>query len=264
MHETTHHLATIVLGQSHAQRATVLFSQFLEQLSIEQLPYFIERYAIFNRPFAGRGLILAGRLYEQAELFGDIEAADIAGAVLRALVDEFLDGQKSESHRLLCTRFLSLFTGPDPPGDGILERHAALHRHVSEGVRQGYRLPPAANHLDVARALGFHYAVEMNGVVEFCVLDAYLKDRRPALFGNGAERPPAYKWVSLHTIVEDDHKEAARAAIALARPAGADRSLLAAFDAQVGSGIAQFYSFFSSFLDQCREARNAALPVGRD
>jgi len=69
------------------------------------------------------------------------------------------------------------------------------------------------SHADVLRALGFHVALEYGAGEEFRAVDSFLTRVHPDLVRH-VQRNHNYDWISLHTIVEDQHFAAGLHAVA--------------------------------------------------
>lgn len=212
---------------------------------------FLNDYGDFNRAFAGAGLCLAGNCHLHSDLFGDEPAARIASCVLAALIDEYFspDG-KRHTHRDLCKYFVSesnRFFGSDRIAIG-----SVYLSEVQAEIMSGYAVDDRAG-AQILSALGFHFATELNGVVEFTILDNFMRQRFAELVayleGEYDEfgRNP-YLWVSAHVVVEHDHFAAAIEARDLAVAHYKRTSSLDEREAFVMAGIQRFYEIASSHL----------------
>jgi hypothetical protein len=188
------------------------FSDLLGSMSPSVFHRFLNRYGLFNRAFAGAGLCLAGKIHLRQDIFGDETAALIAASVLAALVEEYIapDGGR-RTHRHLCNFFVNEANRLSGLLAGAPDASLAT---MQSDISGGYSVSSNGEDAELISALGFHLATELNGVVEFTILDKVMRQRFPKLVasleacldGSGTN---AYSWVSAHVIVEHDHLAAA-------------------------------------------------------
>ena len=189
---------------------------------ISSLLRFLHRFALFNDALAARVPFLVGLIHLTPNVFIDPEAhgefcqqanGRIAAFVAKAANDEYcVQGNWDLVHQYLSQQFfrgvLDYYRIDGRELDRlhpVPDRVAALLRESREKffVEKG-----AAS---IFRALGFHVALEFFAHEEFNLVDAFLRSRHPALVakleldrGEGC----AYRWLTIHTIVEIEHYRA--------------------------------------------------------
>ena len=75
-------------------------------------------------------------------------------------------------------------------------------------VNDGYGVNQILDDEKIFRAIGFHMGSELLADAEFTVFDAALRKKYPSLVTH-LETNGTYRWVTIHTMVEMDHFDAA-------------------------------------------------------
>lgn len=203
----------------------VFLNSILEDIeSKKQVIDFIHRYGIFNGDFAGGVANLAGAFHIRGDIFKEKSKVDaindksseIATEIYFAAEDEYFDRdfKTRVTHRQLAQELLKASLSYFKVSDKEFKKSFILNKKTKEtiiSVRKGYCLNKKNNEEDLFKGLGFHIGSELLADQEFNVIDNFLKKKYPKFVKflktkttdfKGIE---AYRWISLHTIVELEH-----------------------------------------------------------
>lgn len=198
--------------------------------SEDALLCFLHRFVLFNDALAARVPFLAGLIHLTPDLFIEREVDEafcrqcngrIAAFVAQAAADEYqMTEQQNLVHQYLSQQFflgaLGYF-GRD--GKSFDHRHPVPERLVAllAEARDRHLLSRGPDQLFAA--LGFHVGLEVFAHQEFNLVDAWLKERHPALVTHlrrGGDSGSDYRWLAIHTVVEITHYRAGLEALKLA------------------------------------------------
>lgn len=234
------------------------FAVSLSKSTENELGLFLLRYGEFNSAFAGCGLCLAGTAHLRRDIFGDVPAAQIASGILLALIDEYVDAERCNStHRALCAQLIERTCKYFGWDSGVtIDKQ---QRDTSAVVAGCYAVTRNSSDAEFFRALGFHVASEMNGAIEFTILDRALRSKAPKLVkfladqcgdGNGS----AYRWISEHIVLEEVHFRAALDALTTAQGHYSGPKSASELDAALDGGVREFYQIASLLHERSVES----------
>lgn len=204
----------------------LLLEDILNSISSESnLIRFIHRYTIFNLNFAGGVLNLAGEVHTRPDLFRENgviypladRSSEVAAHIFAAAEDEYVHRETGTrvTHRqmaqALLIETLSYFEVNLERFEEEYRLNPAIESVLVEGNRK-YCVNRTASETDLLRALGFHVGAELLGSQEFSLIDRYLKSKHPDFVRHlKNSRTPygldPYRWISLHSAVEEEHFE---------------------------------------------------------
>jgi len=146
---------------------------------------FVERYVKFNQPFGGCVARLSSLFIGQEGIPLYI-SSEIASCIFEAAIDEF-----KYNHVMMAQDFL-----------GILNTFGIEPCDVPFNPAEGYITDSSPYANDLIKAIGFHIGSELLADIEFNMIDRHIKDNFPDLC-----LTKQYKWISIHTTVEEHHTE---------------------------------------------------------
>jgi hypothetical protein len=198
--------------------------------SDETLLCFLHRFVLFNDALAARVPYLAGLIHLTPNLFvaADVDEefcrqynGRIAAFVAEAASDEYqMTEEQSLVHQYLSQLFfLGALEQFGLDGKSFNRRFPVpdLLKVLLGEARERHFLTREPEQLFAA--LGFHVGLEVFAHQEFNLVDAWLREQRPALVAylkRGGQTGSAYRWLAIHTVVEIRHYRAGLEALKLA------------------------------------------------
>ena len=212
-------------------RGVVAFKRALGALTnVAALLRTLGQFVQFNSVFGAGVAALAGGLAARQDLFRDRDESvdaladrslDVAAGVFFAAIDEYGDPSRPGrcTHRALAQATLRGFAevaGQDGSSLARLLEPAPATRTAITRVADGYGIGKALSPMELLTAVGFHIGSELLADREFGALDRFLRERHPELVAAlkarrvsiGAQSLPTYTWISIHTTVEAEHRDA--------------------------------------------------------
>jgi hypothetical protein len=191
---------------------------------------FLHRFVLFNDALAARVPFLAGLIHLTPDLFvaSDVEEAfcqqcngRIAAFVAQAAADEYqMTDEQNLVHQYLSQQFFLGVLEHFGRGGRLFDRGSPVPnrlRALLAEAREKYFAQRGPDQLFAA--LGFHVGLEVFAHQEFNLVDAWLKQRHPALVAHlrrDGRSGSAYRWLAIHTVVEITHYRAGLEALKLA------------------------------------------------
>jgi len=196
----------------------------------DALVCFLHRFVLFNDALAARVPFLAGLIHLTPDLFVEREVDEafcrqcngrIAAFVAEAAADEYqMTAEQNLVHQYLSQQFfLGVLDHFGRDGKSFDRRFPVPERLMAllAEARERHFVERGPDHLFAA--LGFHVGLEVFAHQEFNLVDAWLKERHPALVSRlkrGGKQGSAYRWLGIHTVVEITHYRAGLEALKLA------------------------------------------------
>jgi hypothetical protein len=227
--------------------------------SNEALLCFLHRFVLFNDALAARVPFLAGLIHLTPNLFLDREVDEefcrqcngrIAAYVAEAASDEYqMTEQQILVHQYLSQQFfLGALDHLGQDGKSFDRRFPAPDRVKALLGEARERHFSSRGPEQLFAALGFHVGLEVFAHQEFNLVDAWLGERHRALV-DYLRRSAAYRWLSIHTVVEITHYHAGLKALKLALDTYRNPEERPRMTACIRDGLASFIDLQARFYE---------------
>lgn len=191
--------------------------------SDDLLVRFFRRFALYNQPFPGGVVSLAGMIHLRPDLFRDADSvlndnADrssiIASNIFFAAEDEFAgpDRRARVTHRLMAQNMVEAavsFAGWSPDRFNTEFQLDATANEIRSKLERGYRTRGYQSDSEIFGAIGFHLGSERLADIEFSVINAHLTEHfgdfvDAARSTRTQEGHSVYKWIELHATFDSE------------------------------------------------------------
>lgn len=188
----------------------------------EAIVRFVHRFVLFNDALAARVPFLAGLIHLTPGLFLDPEAEEdfcrqangrIAAFVAKAANDEYLFTEtESLVHQYLSQQFFRGVLDHFGVSGRTFDRQHPIPANLAIllGEARGKYFEHAGAE-NIFAALGFHVGLEFFADQEFTLVDHWLREHHTELVRSleaGGKSRCAYRWLTIHTVVEITHYHA--------------------------------------------------------